>query len=105
MLRFVHGEKPMAGPEPFTEARESQDKPEQPLARAALRRRKRRDAAMALPLLGVFLLASPFVELFSLGPRPFGVPLAVAYIFVVWFALIVLSFRLSRRLADDETTG
>jgi hypothetical protein len=79
--------------------------PAQPLARVVLARRKRRDAAIALPLAGVALFASPLLDLMANAGRVGGVPLAAIYIFGVWFALIACTGRLARRLMDDGGDG
>ena len=61
-------------------------------------------AAVALPLLGLFLLMPPVVTLFASGMGVAGVPLIVIYLFGVWIALIVcaalLAWRLRRRGGD-----
>ncbi len=55
-------------------------------------------AAVALPLLGLFLLMPPVVTLFVKGAGFAGVPLIVIYVFGVWCALIVCAALLARRL-------
>ena len=70
-------------------------------SRAALLRRKRRDAAVALTLAGAFLLVSPFLDLFADAGRIWGVPAATVYVFGVRSALIALTAALARGLADD----
>lgn len=51
-----------------------------------------------VPLLGVFLLMPPFVLLF-VGPQAvFGIPLIVLYLFGVWGAVVLATWRLARRL-------
>jgi hypothetical protein len=77
----------------------------QPLARDALARRKRRDAAVILPLVGLVAFASPLLDLFAGGGSFLGLPVGVLYIFVTWFALILVTARLSRRLLDDDGEG
>jgi hypothetical protein len=74
----------------------------QPLARDALARRKRRDAAAILPMVGLVAFASPLLDLFAGGGSLLGLPVGVLYIFGTWFALIVVTARLSRRLLDDD---
>ncbi len=74
----------------------------QPLARGALARRKRRDAAAILPLVGVVLFASPLIDAFADAGPLWGIPGSVIYVFGVWFALIALTARLARGLRDDE---
>lgn len=62
-------------------------------------------AAVALPLLGLFLLMPPMVTLFATGMGLAGVPLIVIYLFGVWIALIacaaLLAWRLRPRRTDD----
>jgi hypothetical protein len=74
----------------------------QPLARATLARRKRRDAAFLLPMLAFVLLGSPIVDVFADAGRLFGIPAAVLYVFGVWFALIAACARLARSLEDGD---
>jgi hypothetical protein len=74
----------------------------QPLARAALARRKRRDAAAILPMVGVVLLVSPLIDAFADAGTIAGIPVSVIYIFGIWFGLIALTARLARGLRDDE---
>jgi hypothetical protein len=74
----------------------------QPLARGALARRKRRDAAAILPLLGIVLFASPLIDAFADAGLIGGIPVSVIYVFGVWFALIALTARLARGLREDE---
>ncbi|MGO1118835.1 hypothetical protein ACTL6U_09025 [Rhodovibrionaceae bacterium A322] len=61
---------------------------------------KLRDAAILLPLLGLFLLMPPAIGLFGNATALTGVPLIVLYIFGVWLVLIYLAYRLSLRLKD-----
>jgi hypothetical protein len=75
-----------------------------PLAREALGRRRRRDAALILPLAGAFLLVSPLLDVFAAGSL-FGVPTAVIYVFAVWAGLIVAAGALARRLIEDGGDG
>lgn len=55
-------------------------------------------AAVALPLLGLFLLMPPVVTLFVRGAGFAGVPLIVIYLFGVWAALIICAALLAWRL-------
>lgn len=57
-----------------------------------------RDVAALLPLAGLFLLMPPLVTLFAVPREVLGVPLAVAYLFGVWLALIACAALLARRL-------
>jgi hypothetical protein len=56
------------------------------------------DAAVVLPLFGLFLLMPPVITLFASGFDIHGVPLIVVYVFGVWIALIVCAALLARRL-------
>lgn len=56
------------------------------------------DAAIVLPLFGLFLLMPPIITLFASGLDIEGVPLIVVYVFGVWGALIVCAALLARRL-------
>lgn len=55
-------------------------------------------AAVALPLLGLFLLMPPVITLFARGAGIAGVPLIVLYVFGVWIALIVCAALLAPHL-------
>jgi hypothetical protein len=71
------------------------------LARRALRARRRRDIAVILPLLGLFLFLSPVIRI-AQGPSTiWGIPHIFIYLFGVWLILILLTRRLSRHLIDD----
>ena len=74
----------------------------QDLAERAFRRRRRQDAALVLPLLGVLLLATPVLALFTKNILIFGAPLPFLYVFSVWFILILLARRMARKLSQDE---
>lgn len=76
-----------------------------PLAREALARRKLRDAAVALPLAGIALLASPLLDVVASSGRILGLPVGAVYVFGAWFALIAVAARLARRLAADEDSA
>lgn len=85
-----------------TEADQEASSAAQPLARAALERRKRRDAAMALPFAAILLFVSPLLDLAAGAGAVAGIPVGVLYIFGAWFAFIALTARLARRLTDDR---
>ena len=72
------------------------------LAERAFRRRRRQDAALVLPLLGVLLLGTPVLALFTKDILIFGAPLPFLYVFGVWFILILLARRMARVLSQDE---
>jgi hypothetical protein len=57
-----------------------------------------RDAAAALPLLGLVLLMPPVVTLFAAALDVAGIPLIVVYLFGVWLGLIGCAAALARRL-------
>lgn len=78
---------------------------EAPLASAALRRRKRRDLAVILPVVGTVLLVSPFLDLFAGIGRVLGAPTALVFVFGVWFGLIAVTALLARALMDDDGAG
>ncbi len=61
-----------------------------------------RDAAVVLPLLGLFLLMPPVITLFVAAVDIDGVPLIVVYVFGVWLSLIVCAGLLARRLARPD---
>jgi hypothetical protein len=96
-------EPPRPDPDPARAAGGAAQPAERPLARAALDRRKRRDAAIALPIAGVVLFASPLLDLTAGAGNLAGIPLAVLYVFGTWFALIWATASLARRLIDDDT--
>lgn len=57
-----------------------------------------RDAAHALPFVGLFLLLPPVLGLFAVPLDLAGVPLLVIYLFAVWLGLIVAAALLARAL-------
>ncbi len=68
-------------------------------ARPALAQSPRlRDAAVVLPLLGLFAWMPPVIGLFTASGRVFGIPLIVAWLFGVWLALIAVALWFARRL-------
>ena len=58
--------------------------------------RRFRDLAVLLPCLGILLLATPVVSIFTQSGRVFGLPLPIFYVFGIWGGLIVLAFGLAR---------
>jgi hypothetical protein len=78
---------------------------DRPLARDAAERRRRRDLALFLPLLGAALLVSPIVNLVADAGNIAGIPVSILYVFGVWFALIVATARLAARLRADDGEG
>ena len=80
-----------------------------PLPAPTERERRARDAAVLLPLLGLFLLMPPIIALFAQPVMVGGVPLIAVYVFGVWLALVAAAALLARALpadvpapADDE---
>ena len=59
--------------------------------------RRFRDLAILLPLLGIILLVTPVVSLFTQSGSVFGLPAPIVYVFGIWAGLIVLAFALARR--------
>ena len=86
----------------------TQPKPPLFLARAVYRKRRLRDAARLLPLVGLFLFLLPkFWQAKAVDGA--GAARDVVFIFVIWAALIiataVLSVRLSQPDAADSSRG
>ncbi len=73
-----------------------------PPAHATFERRRRRDAAAALPFAALVLFASPLLDLMAGGGRFLGIPVGVLYIFGTWFALIAATASLARRLSRER---
>ncbi len=71
--------------------------------RAAQRKRKTRESATFLPLLGIFLLLTPLISIFTRDSHPEGIPNAVLYVFGIWIVLIVLAAILARRLQQEDS--
>jgi len=72
------------------------------LARSLYRRRRLRDAARLLPILGVFLLLLPL--LWTEESRLRLAAWDVIYFFAVWLGLIVLAAAFAPGLSRGETT-
>lgn len=66
---------------------------------AALSAAQAQDAAWILPLAGIVLLMPPVIGLFTTSIVIFGVPLILAYMFIVWGALVWAAWLLTRRLS------
>ncbi|HTN67393.1 MAG TPA: hypothetical protein VL051_14555, partial [Burkholderiaceae bacterium] len=60
------------------------------------------DAAVVLPLLGLFLLMPPIITLFASQLDLGGIPLIAIYVFGVWAALIVCAALLAQRLDPGQ---
>ncbi|NYS23881.1 hypothetical protein HUK65_02675 [Rhodobacteraceae bacterium 2376] len=67
------------------------------LARETFRRRRLMDAARVLPFAGLFLVLLPMLWPVPVGEAPNAAREGV-YLFVVWLALVVAAWALSRRL-------
>jgi hypothetical protein len=57
--------------------------------------RKVREAAIVLPVAGVFLLMPPVIHVFATHASVAGIPIIIVYLFAVWFALIICAWRLA----------
>ena len=66
------------------------------------RARKVRDRAVALPLVGFFLLMPPTALIFHSEIKVFGLPFTLVYLFAVWAALILAARFLARPLQQIE---
>lgn len=64
----------------------------------SFRTSKAPDAAVVLPVFGMFLLLPPAISLFAAPVVIWGVPLIVLYVFGIWAGLIVCAALLARRL-------
>jgi hypothetical protein len=63
--------------------------------------RKTRDRALVLPIVGLILVLPPVAGIFLVDGRIGGVPVTLAYLFVVWAGLIAGAAALARRLRAD----
>jgi len=72
------------------------------LANRSFRARRRRDAALLLPILGVILYTTPVLRIFTADLRVFGIPLVFVFVYGAWAGLILLGRRLALRLRDDD---
>lgn len=92
--------------QPRPEAAPSPDAEDAALLRerevAAFRRARIQDFAVVVPAIGAFALLSPVVRAFAQPVEIVGAPLIVAYIFGVWFALIVGAAFLASRMRAAE---
>jgi hypothetical protein len=73
------------------------------LARASYRRRRLRDAARLLPIVGVFLLVLPTLWVADGRIHLSGADLV--YFFTVWLLLVVIAAVFSRGLRHGERVG
>ncbi len=60
--------------------------------------------AILLFVVGFLTLMPPFARIFDTTDpiSDFGVPTLYTYLFVIWIALILMAWRLSRRLEHDQ---
>ena len=77
-------------------ARETRSADQRPLAR-----RKAKDRALILPLVGLLLLTPPLAGIFQLELRIGGVPFTAIYLFIVWGALIAGAAMISKHLRQE----
>lgn len=64
-------------------------------------KRKKRDAAALLPVLGIILLLTPLISAFTRDTTPGGIPNGVYYVFGVWLFLIALTRLMAKHLATE----
>jgi len=76
----------------------------QDLATRSLKARKLRDAALVLPLLGIFLFLTPIPAIFKDPAQTPGIPPIFLYIYGVWLFLIVLSALISSKINARDTS-
>lgn len=65
-------------------------------------RRKHEHAAFVLPVFGALLLLPPLIDLFGAAPRLAGVPLKIAYLFLVWIVLVLGAVMVSAHMPGLE---
>jgi hypothetical protein len=75
------------------------------LAPATYRRKRLRDAARLLPVLGAALFLVPLLWTPADAPGGVGNARALLYMFAVWAGLILAAFVLSRVLGRDAGKG
>ena len=73
------------------------------LARAVYRKRRLRDAARMVPILGLFLWLLPALWAGPAGNGPASAGRDWVYVFAVWAGLIALAAALSPGLAEAES--
>lgn len=74
------------------------------LERRSYRRRRMRDAARLLPVLGVFAWAIPLLWSHEAGASP-SVSGALIYVFTVWIVLVAVGAVLSVLTGDGDEAG
>ncbi|MBK0399140.1 hypothetical protein H0I76_08065 [Limibaculum sp. M0105] len=65
--------------------------------------RKARDAALALPLIGMILTMPPVAQIFAIDAEIGGVPVVLGYVFGVWLLLVIGARATGKRILDTET--
>lgn len=65
------------------------------------RSRKKREAALILPTIGIILLLTPVLKAFTLGETSSPLTSTMIFIFTVWALLIVAAFILSQILIHE----
>ena len=81
----------------------SEGAPDLPLARAALRRRRLRDAALALQLGGVALFVSPFADVFAGTGRVMGLPAGATLTAKPCCMAVATWARMSKKASGSST--
>ncbi len=71
-------------------------------ARRPFSKRKVRDRAFILLMVGLVFLVPPIADVFQLDMRVAEIPFTAVYLFVVWGFLIIGAALLSRKMYDDE---
>jgi len=64
-------------------------------------KRKKREIALILPMIGTFLLLTPIVNVFMSDTDPSPLITKLLFIFGVWACLIIAAYILSRALASE----
>ena len=67
-----------------------------------LRHDRTREHLIALFVLGVLLLAPPFLLVFNRPVQVLGLPLLYFYLFAAWTGLIALGALIARRIDRDD---
>lgn len=73
-----------------------------PVRDPAARQSRSKEAALVIPLFGLFLLLPPLLSLFEGASTIFGIPVLYVYVFGVWFGLVIAGMWLARRLEAEE---
>ena len=67
--------------------------------------RRYRELALLLPLAALLLFMPPYLRILSRADQLLGIPVLHIYIFGIWFAGILLTAAISRRLVRDLAIG